>query len=144
MKFQRLDELEPRRSVPSVQLVIGVSRKFGAKWGLMKRLRTLAAFFGCLAVLAAGLPAVASAPAPVATPVQTAASEPCTQCPDCDGTPCQPTAAGCVLGCVTAPPTLGVATVTPPATDTGKTAWPSRLATLNGLSPPPDPFPPRL
>jgi hypothetical protein len=110
----------------------------------MKRLRILAAFLGCLAVLAAGLPVVALAAAPTVGPVQTAASEPCTNCPDCDGTPCQPTAAGCVLGCVAAPPTLGVATFVPPAIDTGKTAWPPRLATLSGLSSPPDPFPPRL
>jgi hypothetical protein len=113
---------------------------------LMERLRSFAAFLGCLAVLAAGLPAVAlaSAPAPSAAPMQTAAAEPCTHCPDCDGTPCPPTAAGCVLNCVAAPPTLGVATSVPPAIDTGKTAWPSRLAPLSGLSPPPDPFPPRL
>jgi hypothetical protein len=113
---------------------------------LMERLRSFAAFLGCLAVLAAGLPtvALASAPAPSAAPMQTAAAEPCTHCPDCDGTPCPPTAAGCVLNCVAAPPTLGVATSVPPAIDTGKTAWPSRLAPLSGLSPPPDPFPPRL
>jgi hypothetical protein len=110
------------------------------------RLRFLAGLLGCLAVLAAGLPAVAlaSAPAPTAAPMPMAASEPCTNCPDCDGTPCQPTVAGCVLNCVAAPPTLGVATFALPAIDTGKTAWPSRLATLSGLSPPPDPFPPRL
>ena len=111
--------------------------------GLMKRLRTFAAFLSCLAVLAAGLPALAAAP--TIAPVQTAASEPCTtHCPDCDGTPCQPTAAGCVLSCVAAPPTLGVATFDLPAIDTGRTVWPSRLLTLSGLSPPPDPFPPRL
>ena len=112
----------------------------------MVRVRLLAGLLGCLAVLAAGLPAVALASmhAPDTAPLQTAASEPCTHCPDCDGTPCQPTAAGCVLSCVAAPPTLGVATFALPAIDTGKTAWPSRLATLSGLSPPPDPFPPRL
>jgi hypothetical protein len=112
--------------------------------GLMKRLRTFAAFLGCLAVVAAGLPAVALASAPTTAPVQTTVSEPCTNCPDCDGTPCPPAAAGCVLSCVAVPPTLGVATFALPAIDTGKTAWPSRLATLSGLSPPPDPFPPRL
>jgi hypothetical protein len=111
--------------------------------GLMECLRTFAAFLGCLAVLAAGLPAVALASAPTVAPVQTAASEPCTHCPDCDGTPCQPAAADCVLNCVAAPP-LGVATFALPAINTGKTAWPSRLAALSGLSSPPDPFPPRL
>jgi hypothetical protein len=49
-----------------------------------------------------------------------------------------------VLNCVAAPPTLGVATFALPAIDTGKTAWPSHLVILSGLSPPPDPFPPRL
>jgi hypothetical protein len=112
--------------------------------GLMKRLRTFAAFLGCLAVLAAGLPAIALASAPATAPVQMAASEPCTHCPDCDGAPCQPAAAGCVLSCVATPPTLGVASFALPAIDASKTAWPSRLATLSGLSPPPDPFPPRL
>jgi hypothetical protein len=110
----------------------------------MMRLRLFAGLLGCLAVLAAGLPAVALASMPTAAPAQTAASEPCTQCPDCDGTPCQPMAGGCVASCVAAPPALGVATVALPAIDTGKTAWPSRPAILHGLSPPPDPFPPRL
>ena len=45
----------------------------------MKRLRLLAGLLGCLAVLAAGLPAVTFA----AAPAQTAASEPCDHCPDC-------------------------------------------------------------
>jgi hypothetical protein len=112
--------------------------------GLMKRLRTFAAFLGCLAVLAAGLPAVALASTPTTASAQTAASEPCTHCSDCDGTPCQPAAAGCVLSCVAAAPTLGVATFAPPAIDTGRTGWPSLSATLSGLSPSPDPFPPRL
>jgi|SRR5258707_13633816 hypothetical protein len=112
----------------------------------MKRFRLLAAVLGCLATLAGGLPTVALASAPSAAPSteRMSGAEPCTHCPDCDGTPCQPTAAGCVLSCVAAPPTLGVATFVPPAIDTGKTAWPSRLAILSGLSPPPDPFPPRL
>lgn len=111
----------------------------------MTRLRLFAGFLGCLAVLAAGLPAVAlaSMPAPQATPAQTAASEPCSHCPDCDGSPCQPAAAGCVLACVAAPPALGVATFVLPAIDIGMTVWPARLTVLSGLTPPPDPFPPR-
>jgi hypothetical protein len=112
----------------------------------MKRFRLLAAVLGCLAILAGGLSTVAVASAPSAEPSaeRMAVAEPCTHCPDCDGTPCPPTAAGCVLSCVAVPPTLGVATFALPAIDTGKTTWPSRLATLRGLSPPPDPFPPRL
>lgn len=111
----------------------------------MTRLRLLAGFLGCLAILAAGLPAVAlaSMPAPKAAATQTTASEPCSHCPDCDGSPCQPATAGCVLACVAAPPTLGVATFVLPAIDIGMTVWPARLTVLIGQSPPPDPFPPR-
>jgi hypothetical protein len=108
----------------------------------MKRFRLLAAVLGCLAILAGGLSTVAVASTPSAE--RLAVAEPCTHCSDCDGTPCPPTAAGCVLSCAAVPPTLAVATFALPAIDTGKTAWPSRLATLSGLSPPPDPFPPRL
>jgi hypothetical protein len=110
----------------------------------MKRLRTFAAFLSCLAVLAAGLPAVALAAAPTAVPMQTAASEPCTHCPDCDGTPCPPAAAACIVACVGVPPALGVASFVLAATVTAGGAWPGRVTTLHGLSLPPDPFPPRL
>jgi hypothetical protein len=110
----------------------------------MKRLRTLAAFLGCFAVLAAGLPAVALASAPTLAPAQTVASEPCTHCPDCDGTPCQTAAAACVLACVASSPALGVAVFVLPAVDMATMAWPALLATLHGLSSPPDPLPPRL
>jgi hypothetical protein len=111
----------------------------------MTRLRLLAGLLGCLAVLASGLPtvALASIPTSKATAAQTAASEPCSHCPDCDSSPCQPAAAGCVLACVAAPPTLGVASFVLPAIDIGMTVWPERFSVLSGLSPPPDPFPPR-
>ena len=111
----------------------------------MMRLRLLAGLLGCLAVLASGLPAVAlaSMPAASAAPAQTTAAEPCSHCPDCDGSPCQPAAAGCVLACVAAPPTLGVAEFALPALDAATIPWPARLVLLTGLSPPPDPFPPR-
>ncbi|MDI1283210.1 MAG: hypothetical protein PSV46_02335 [Reyranella sp.] len=111
----------------------------------MMRLRLLAGFLSCLAILAAGLPAVALASTSTskAAPAQTAASEPCSHCPDCDGAPCQPAAAGCVLACVAAPPTLGVASFVLPLIDIGMTVWPTRLTVLSGLTPPPDPFPPR-
>jgi hypothetical protein len=111
----------------------------------MMRLRLFAGLLGCLAVLASGLPtvALASTPTSKAAATQTAASELCSHCPDCDGSPCQPASAGCVLACVAAPPTLGMASFVLPAIDTGLTVWPARLAVLSGLSPPPDPFPPR-
>lgn len=111
----------------------------------MKRLRLLAGLLSCFAVLAAGLPAaaLASMPAADATPARTAVSEPCTHCPDCDGAPCQPAAAGCVLACVAAPPTLGVTAFALPAIGATTIPWPPRSMVLSGLSPPPDPFPPR-
>ncbi|MDP1965281.1 MAG: hypothetical protein Q8K93_24115 [Reyranella sp.] len=111
----------------------------------MTRLRLLAGLLGCLAVLASGLPAVALASAPTrnVAPTQTTASEPCSHCPDCDGSPCQPAAAGCVLACVAAPPTLGVVAFALPEIGATTMPWPVRLAFLTGLSPPPDPFPPR-
>ncbi len=109
------------------------------------RLRLLAGFLGCLAVLASGLPAVALASVPMlnAVPAQMAASEPCSHCPDCDGSPCQPAAAGCVLACVAAPPTLGVVSFVLPAIGGATIPWPAHLVLLTNLSPPPDPFPPR-
>lgn len=110
----------------------------------MKRLRLLAGFLGCLAVLAAGLPTIALASMPTtAALAQTMVSEPCSHCPDCDGAPCQLAAAGCVLACIGAPPALGVASFIPPAVDAATKPWPARPMALSGLSPPPDPFPPR-
>lgn len=70
-------------------------------------------------------------------------AEPCTHCPDCDGAPCQPAMSGCVAVCVAGSPALGVTTfmLTVPAHDGA--VWPTRIAALLGLSPPPDPLPPR-
>jgi len=105
----------------------------------MSRLRLLAGLLGCLAVLAAALPAIAVASAPV----QTASSEPCKHCPECDAGPCDPAAVNCVQACVATPPSLGVETFTLPSAHVGKTSWPARSTMLHGRSPPPDPFPPR-
>ena len=106
---------------------------------VMSRLRLLAGLLGCLAALAAALPTIAVASAPV----QTASSEPCKHCPDCDTGPCEPAAVSCVQACVSTPPTLGVETFALPSVQVGKTAWPARAAMLRGQSPPADPFPPR-
>ncbi len=105
----------------------------------MSRLRLLAGLLGCLAVLAAALPAIAIASAPA----QTAASEPCKHCPECDAGPCQPAAVSCVQACVATPPSLGVETFALPSGHIGETVPPARAAMLHGQSPPPDPFPPR-
>ncbi|MGQ0581983.1 MAG: hypothetical protein ACT4O6_08610 [Reyranella sp.] len=105
----------------------------------MSRLRLFAGLLGCLAVLAAALPAIAIA----AAPVQTATDEPCQHCPECDAGPCAPAAVSCLQACVATPPTLGVETLDLPSLYTRKTSWPARAARLHGQSPPPDPFPPR-
>lgn len=118
----------------------------------MMRLRLLAGLLGCLAMLTAGMPAVASAsaggglPAQVAddgAPVQTVAFERDHPCGDCGGTPCPPATAGCTTVCVNTPPALGTAGLIVPVATAGGTVWPVQLAVLDGLSPPPNPFPPR-
>ena len=131
-------------SACSDNLLIGL-RPGQMHYGPMIRLRLLAGFLGCLAILASGVPAVVLASAPMlnATPAQTTASEPCTHCPDCDDAPCQQAAAGCVLACVAAPLTIGVADFALPVIDTVSMIWPGRSAAISGQSPPPDPFPPR-
>lgn len=106
----------------------------------MSRLRLLAGLLGCLAVLAAALPAIAIA----STPAQTAASEPCQHCPECDAGPCEPAAVSCVQACVAMPPALGVETFALPPVHAGAAVWPAPVAMLRGQAPPPDPFPPRL
>ena len=113
----------------------------------MERLRVLAALLGCLAILATGAPALALAWAPAQAPAtdQTMVSALCSQhCPSCEGMPCPPTAAGCVVACVGVAPAIGVAAVTLSIPPSDNDVWPTRLAALHGLSPPPDPSPPRL
>lgn len=105
----------------------------------MSRLRLLASLLGCLAVLAAALPAIAIAPAPV----QTGATEPCKHCPECDAGPCEPAAVSCAQPCVATPPTLGVETFALPPVHAAAAVWQAPVAMLHGQSPPPDPFPPR-
>ena len=109
----------------------------------MLRLRFLAGLLGCLAVLAAGLPVTALASVPSAKAMQTAASEPCQHCADCDGVPCQTAMANCVLACVTASPGLAASTSALPAISHDKVLWFASPAVLHGLTRPPDPFPPR-
>jgi len=113
----------------------------------MKRVRLLAGLLGCLAVLAAALPTIAYAWMPSASPVDhahTAISALCTQhCPECEGMPCPPTAAGCVVACVGMMPSLIAAGVTLAVPDRLSDIRMDRVAALHGLSPPPDPTPPR-
>jgi hypothetical protein len=113
----------------------------------MVRLRFLSALLGCLAVLAAALPTVAYAWMPSASFADSshaAIGTLCTQhCPECQGMPCPPSAAGCVVACVGMMPSLITAAVTLAIPKGSSEIWPDRFATLHGLSPPPDPTPPR-
>jgi hypothetical protein len=114
----------------------------------MKRWRAISAILGCLAVLTTGLATVAYAWTPLASPTSghedTAIGALCTQhCPSCEGMPCPPSAAGCVVACVGTAPSLITAVFTLPVPDSRSEVWPVRFAKLHGLSPPPDPSPPR-
>ena len=65
------------------------------------------------------------------------------QCDDCDGVPCSMPSASCLQIASHAAPTLASATVVLPSTESGEVGWSLRTTMLSGLSPPPDPFPPR-
>jgi hypothetical protein len=112
----------------------------------MKRLRALAAFLGCLAVLAGGFMTVAAAAATSAPPMteRNAVGEPCRHCEDCSGTPCPAPTTTCVQACTSVAPSLAVVAFRLPAIESGHTAWSLRATFLSGLSPLPDPFPPRV
>ena len=105
----------------------------------MQRLRALAAVLGCLAVLAGGLMTVAAA-----APLRVAAEAPCPHCDDCDAMPCPVPAATCQQPCTGGTPSLAAIAVAPPTGSTGETLRAARPDRLAGLSPPPDPFPPRI
>ena len=111
----------------------------------MKRFRALAAIFACLAVLASGFVTVAAIAAPSGAPAteRGATNAPCSHCDDCDGVPCPMPAASCLHVSSNAAPILVAETIDLPALDLGKVLWSVGAATLTGLSPPPDPFPPR-
>ena len=112
----------------------------------MVRLRLLSALLACFAVVAAGLPTYSLAWAPAQAPVaeHTAIRGLCTQhCPECEGMPCPPTAANCALACVGMMPALVAAAINLAMPTSTASVWHQRLSELHGLSPPPDPFPPR-
>ena len=122
---------------------IGRARRT-AHYGPMKRIRALAAVLGCLAVLASGVITVAAAAVPSGAPAteRNGASAPCSHCDDCDGVPCPMPLASC-LQAATAAPTLVPTTIDLPPLEAAKVHWSLRTTILSGLSPPPDPFPPR-
>jgi hypothetical protein len=111
----------------------------------MKRFRALAALLGCLAVLAGGIMTVAAAAAVPSVPAteRNAASAPCSHCDECDGVPCPMPAASCMQAFSNATPTLTSGPFDLPAIGFSQIRWSLRTAALSGLSPPPDPLPPR-
>jgi hypothetical protein len=111
----------------------------------MKRVRALAAVMACLAVLASGFMTVVAAAVPsgaLATE-RSLASAPCSHCDDCDGVPCPMPAASCLQAASNVAPTLAPTTIDLPPIESGRIHWSLRTTILSGLSPPPDPFPPR-
>ena len=114
----------------------------------MRRLRVLFAVLGCLAVVAAGLPTVALAWTPSHAPETGHAvigSGLCSEhCPSCEGAPCPPQATNCTVACVGVTPALAASPIVLSTPLGVGIVWPSRLAVLHGLAPPPDPTPPRL
>ena len=111
----------------------------------MKRLRALAAVLGCLAVLASGFMTVAAAmPAgPSASERSAIGEQPCSHCDECGDAKCPMPAATCLQASSNAAPTLATATYDLPALESGTIQWPLGTSFLHGLSPPPEPFPPR-
>jgi hypothetical protein len=111
----------------------------------MKRVRALAAVLGCLAVLAGGFMTVAAAAAPSSPRAaeRSAVGEPCSHCDECGATSCPVPTTACVQACTSVTPSLAVVAFRLPALEAGHTSWSLRAIALSGLSPPPDPFPPR-
>ena len=111
----------------------------------MSRLRVLAAVLSCLAVLASSFGAVAAMAAsrPLVSEHSTVGGQPCSHCGDCDGVPCPKPAAACLQAAAAPAPALAAVAIELPPLTFSVVDWSLRTATLSGLSPPPDPFPPR-
>jgi hypothetical protein len=111
----------------------------------MQRFRALAAVLGCLAVLAGGFMTVAAAAASStpATEKSAIGGQPCSHCDDCGGTPCPAPTAACVQACTSVAPSLVAVAFRLPEMATDITPRSLGAIALSGLSPPPDPLPPR-
>lgn len=111
----------------------------------MTRLRALAALFSCLAILAGGFGVVAAAAASLslATERSTVDGQPCSHCDDCNSVPCPKPAAACLQAAPSTTPVIAATAIELPAMAFATIHWSRRTGTLSGLSPPPDPFPPR-
>jgi hypothetical protein len=120
------------------------NRRFFGHHRAMNRLRFLSALLGCLTVVAASLSTMAWAQSAAAGTGHAAIQGLCTQhCPECEGMPCPPTAAGCVVACASLMPALVTASFVLAKESAPEAAWVHGPSPLHGLSPPPEPFPPR-
>jgi hypothetical protein len=110
----------------------------------MGRLRVIAALLGCLAVLAAGVANVAAAKDSGWTPTERdPSSAPCSHCDDCDKTPCPMPMTDCVQVHAGGGALVLAAFVALPQKPDVAERWAALAHALSGLSPPPDPLPPR-
>lgn len=86
----------------------------------------------------------AAMPASPAAPERSAmGAEPCSHCDECGDAKCPMPATTCLQVSTNAAPTLATATYDLPTIETGTIRWRFESTSLRGLSPPPDPFPPR-
>lgn len=113
----------------------------------MFRLRFLINLLSCLAVLAAGLPAQARTSLPVSdagTATIMVQADSCKGCTDRDDTRCPAGMADCSTICLNGAQMLGtVVSVQPIVGSFVKPGWIFPPRALLGLSPSPEPFPPR-
>ena len=106
------------------------------------RFRALATILACLAVLAGALTAAAAHDGAMASD-RTRAGAPCSACDDCGKTPCPMPMADCIQMHTNAGPSLLASPVELPSSLYIIFHWSPAHSSLSGLSPPPDPFPPR-
>jgi hypothetical protein len=110
----------------------------------MKRLRALSALLSCLAVLAAGLANVAAArDSGWVAAERSASAAPCDHCDDCDKAPCPMSMTDCLQIHASGTAVMLAAFVGIPPAPIAVERQAAAAHALSGLSPPPDPLPPR-
>lgn len=110
-----------------------------------KMLRFLAAVLACIAVLVGGGMTVAAATVPSGAPAmeRSLMGEPCSRCDDCSSAPCPAPTVTCAQACAGPAPSLAAMSFRLPTADVASVAWSFGSVVRIGLSPSPDPFPPR-
>jgi hypothetical protein len=106
----------------------------------MPRIRPFAAFLACLALLLSGVVNVAALAQPSIVQIE---QVPCSHCDDCGQVPCPMPMPDCVQAHAPAPPVVPPTTVELPQAQWLALVWLLSDTTRKGLSPPPDPLPPR-